>query len=252
MGISSFNPETAEKNLRWFTYSDYVGRGVIQILSPDGRSIFQIGFGEGRGDDSRNRLLFEYGSHGYETVVADPTKATGDAALTLYPMMDEKNGVYVVSNGKHTTTLIERYEHVRDGLTEMCLGDWRYEPDPHCTPRISGIVTLRSTEAPLFAFSSLKKSARPYWPYPSTSERIEPSFGWLLTTYVGNSPHGHRLPLFEGDPALIQITSNDMEEVAEFFWNRLSPEHRVFLCCKQIDLATGGSDHMAINQYEKA
>jgi hypothetical protein len=168
-----------------------------------------------------------------ESLVEDPS-------LIIYEAMHEFPGIYLVSNGDQTQTLIDTLQ--AGGTFDEALATREREPDaPNYTPRISGMLCPDSLLGPI-ALSILKANpANPeltdrytYRPAPPP-----PGLGYGITTYVGD---GRPLPSFSGDPLLLPCVG-PKEEILDAYWDALDATNRVALAVKEIP---ADGSHIAI------
>ncbi|MDJ0787284.1 MAG: IMP cyclohydrolase [Myxococcota bacterium] len=240
--------ERAQANLsRHLAGNPYPGRGLV-IGRASAGGWLQVYWTMGRSAGSRNRV-FEAEGPVLRTLPADADSSSGDTSLTLYEAMLELPGIHLVTNGDQTGT-------VRDFLSrgegfEAALGTREREHDaPNYTPRISGMLDLRS-EAPALALSILRASEAD----PEQTDRVvfrpappPAGLGFGLTTYEGD---GSPLPSFRGDPLWLPL-DGDAEAVLETYWKALDEDNRVSLAVKPIS-ADGQAGPIRIrNQYARS
>lgn len=239
-------------NLERLRGNTYPGRGFIQGVDQRDEHFIQIYWVMGRSESSRNRVLVNDDGR-ISTAVADPAKA-GGSAFTIYNAMQERNGVYVVSNGDQTDTVIDISATSLCDLDEV-LADRAivFEGDaPNYTPRITGWVDLQADGNPMmdtrsvFQFSMLRKSPhddtcqRMQWRYPT----VPPGSGYCIHTYSGD---GDPLPPFEGEPLLLPLRGG-LVEIVSNYWEGLNHTNRVAIAGKFICRATGKSTPYIINR----
>lgn len=223
----------------------YPGRGIIEGLTPDGQHYVQIYWIMGRSENSRNRIFIN--ENGFvKTKAYDETKVT-DPSLIIYYPVKFRGGNHIVTNGDQTDTI---YSALGNGGTfESALNTRTFEPDaPNFTPRISGIVNLRSTgNQYTYQLSILKgvkdcpdACVRHYFNY----ETAIPGLGHCLHTYMGD---GNPLPSFTGEPYVVELM-NDMDALASYYWNVLNPENRISLLVKFIGVTDGNARIKIINK----
>jgi hypothetical protein len=162
--------------------------------------------------------------------------------------MAEYDDRYVVSNGDQTYTVIKTLESGGSFHDAMRLHE--YEPDePNYTPRITGIVSLRSGEDPVAVIAVLRESDhgekcdRLFYEYGA----LYPGYGYYVTTYTGD---GDPLPAFRGEPYILPL-GEDAEGIACDLWNHLDPDNRVAIAVKLINQRSGGTKIHIINQYKQ-
>jgi IMP cyclohydrolase len=224
----------------------YPGRGLVLGRSEDGAAWLQLYWIMGRSANSRNRVFVADGG----TLRTEPFDAAAveDPSLILYEAMLEGAGAYVVSNGDQTRTVYDAL--ARGGSFEAALETREREPDaPNFTPRISGLIDLRSP-APCFALSILKANKAD----PERTDRTAfrpapppPGFGLGLTTYRGD---GSPLPSFEGEPLCLPLTGAP-EALLERYWGALDAGNRVALALKRIPLRGGRGTLLVRNLHAR-
>jgi len=234
------------RNLEALKNNPYRGRGIVVGLDETGRFLVQIYWIMGRSANSRNRV-FASDAGRLWTEAADPAKVA-DPSLIIYNAMRETKDLYVVTNGDQTDTIIEAAlagEDFRQALNTRV-----YEPDaPNFTPRISAVCSL-SHGAPVAELAVLKKSPfgngcdRHFFRY----EQFSPGIGYCITTYLGD---GNPLPSFRGEPLALPL-EGDAQAIARTMWDALNAENRVSFAVKFIEIATGRSAIIVLNQYRKA
>jgi IMP cyclohydrolase len=224
----------------------YPGRGLVLGRAESGDAWLQIYWIMGRSENSRNRVFVADGVE-LRTDAANPALVK-DPSLIIYEAMLELPGVYLVSNGDQTRTIVDVMES--GGRFEDALEMREREPDaPNYTPRISGMLDLRLGEA-AFALSILRANAA----NPVLTDRTTfrpapppPGLGLGLTTYQGD---GNPLPSFAGDPLWLPC-SGGASEVANAYWTALDRENRVALAVKTI--RAGGASEIALrNRFQRA
>ena len=70
----------------------------------------------------------------------------------------------------------------------------------------------------------------------------------MVTTYMGD---GKPLPSFKGDPMVVSIEQNNIDEIADFFWTRLHEDNKVSLAVKEICPCSGKSKIVLRNKLTK-
>jgi len=240
------NELVATANMTRLGDNPYPGRLIVVGMDKTGENAVEVYGIEGRGENSRNRVLsWEVGGRVF-TEAADLSKMK-DPSLIIYTAMKEEGRTFAVSNGVQTDSLAS------EGM--IALDKYSYEPDfPNCTPRIAGMCFLcncgaKDCRSPFFMLSILRKSLwgeecdRHFYTY----RRIEPGYGFYVSTYTGN---GDPLPSFVGEPCLMPI-EGDIGNVALSYWEALDKENRVALVVKFIPLSGAPSIIRVINKYEK-
>ncbi len=237
---------TADRNFFALSTNPYPGRGLIIGKDETGKSLVQVYWIMGRSENSRNRIFSSDGGRIF-TEAADPSKVV-DPSLIIYNAMAEVKSfscgpLFVVSNGSQTDSFVTRAK--AEGGLHGVLSGTCYEPDaPNFTPRISGFCLGTLVELSILRKSSWGESCdRSFYEY----EKIEPSFGFCLTTYSGD---GNPLPAFRGDPLLMPLVGRSTE-IAEKYWEALDEANRVSLVVKFIDIESGVSSWNIINKNKK-
>lgn len=234
----------AADNLGKLRANSYPGRGLIIGLNETGTAMIQVYWIMGRSSGSRNRVLKNQGGGKVSTDLADTSQSVGNPDLTIYPAMEEAFGIYAISNGRQTSTIVVVPNLTHTNL-DMALTGFKYEPDePNFTPRISGFCRADTREIEI---SILRRALigdgcdRALYRY----EKVPAGFGYHVSTYAGD---GNPLPSFKGDPLLMPLTGS-LEKIAQDYWDILNPEHRVALVAKSIPCEGGLSQTTIINQY---
>ena len=229
---------------RHLATNPYPGRGLV-IGRTYGAWIL-IYWIMGRSAHSRNRRFVSNGS----TLRTEPVDLAlvDDPTLIIYDAMLEVDKRHLVSNGDQTRTIFDAFQ--QGGSFEEALASREREPDaPNFTPRISGLLDLRSSE-PTIALSLLK--ANPFDPALTDRVTFRPAlppagYGIGLTTYMGN---GSPLPAYTGDPLPLPC-SGTPDEILEQYWNALDPENRISLAVKWLPPDARESRITLINRFEQ-
>ncbi len=222
----------------------YPGRGIILGKTPGGKYAVTAYFIMGRSENSRNRVFVEDGE-GIRTQAFDPAKLS-DPSLIIYAPVRVLGNKTIVTNGDQTDTI---YEGMDKQLTfEQSLRSREFEPDaPNLTPRISGIMHIESGKYS-YAMSILKSNqgdASSCNRYTFAYETPVSGEGRFIHTYMGD---GNPLPSFEGEPELIGITTEDIDEMTKLLWDALNEENKVSLFVRYIDIATGEYETRIVNK----
>ncbi|MCZ6631816.1 MAG: inosine monophosphate cyclohydrolase [bacterium] len=223
--------------------SVYPGRGIVIGQTPDAKHLVQIYWIMGRSPTSRNRVFVTEGEF-VKTDLVDPTQEVDP--LTLYYPMKHLDQYHIVSNGDQTDTVYDAL--LQRGSFEVALRTRTYEPDgPIFTPRISGLVDLGGHE-PVYRLAILKPNGpdseiciRHFFEYESPVAGL----GHCMTTYEddGNPP-----PRFVGEPFRVEL-KNDLDEIANFYWNLLHADNKVAMVVKLIDPETQMTALKIVNRY---
>lgn len=239
----------AHSNLGTLKTKDYIGRGVVAGVSRSRASGVLVEWITARSKPFQNRRLEADEKSGcVYTVVADPTQEAGNPETTAYDAMRDlppEFYAHVVSNGSHTDTLVNAL--FRERTLSQALEDETYEDDPMDTPRIAAV--FYRYRKPTIELAILRKSEfdngceRDYF----YREDIPAGYGYCLTTYAQN---GNPPPTFRGAPFLLPLEGN-INTMAATLWNVLSPDYRIAIAVKHIDLATGAVKVKIINKHPK-
>jgi IMP cyclohydrolase len=235
----------ASQNLnRHIRQNSYPGRGLVIGRSSAEDAWLQIYWIMGRSQHSRNRrFVVDGGSMRTEPVDVSLVK---DPSLIIYSAMLELPGIYLVTNGDQTDTLVETLQ--AGGTFDDALGTREREPDaPNYTPRISGMLDFNKQPVEI-ALSILKGNVVD----PELTDRFTfrpaappPGLGYCITTYQGD---GKPLPPFTGDPLLMPCEGS-AEEVLAAYWDALDVDNRVSLAVKTIPTAGGPGEIMVKNRF---
>ena len=236
----------------------YPGRGIVIGLTPDGQNAAIAYFIMGRSVNSRNRIFVEDNLE-IRTEAYDPSKLE-DPSLIIYAPVRVLGTDTIVTNGDQTDTI---YDLMSDGRTfEQALRTREFEPDaPNYTPRISAILHLNlETDSETGSVSErFSTSTNQECPYsyqmsilksnngdPSTCNRYTFSYDVPLAgeahyihTYMGD---GNPLPSYEGEPTILSIDTNSLDEFTDTVWNALNEDNKVSLFTRFINIKTGDTD----------
>jgi hypothetical protein len=69
--------------------------------------------------------------------------------------------------------------------------------------------------------------------------------GHFIHTYMGD---GNPLPSFEGEPKLVEIATNDIDEFTNLLWDSLNQDNKVSLFTRFINIETGETQSRIINK----
>ncbi len=221
--------------------NSYVGRGIVNGLSQDGKWAVAAYFIMGRSANSRNRVFEEVGDEVF-TKPFDASKVE-DPSLIIYAAIRTLNKDLVVTNGDQTDTIVER---MRLGQTfSQALKSRQFEPDaPNLTPRISSILHLdRGFSYEMSILKSADAEGSACNRYTFDFEPIK-GMGHFIHTYVCD---GNPIPTFQGEPERVAIP-NDIDEFTKSLWNALDKENKISLYVRYINLKTGKIENRLINK----
>ncbi len=230
--------------------TSYPGRGIVLGRTADGAQAVIAYFIMGRSENSRNRIFVEDGD-GIRTQAFDESKLE-DPSLIIYAPVKTFAESTIVTNGDQTDTIVNLMACGR--TFEQSLSAREFEPDePNYTPRISGIVNVRTDgdargEKLSYSLSILKSAnGNPKCCQRFTFDYAHPlqGEGHFIHTYMGD---GNPLPSFEGEPTLVEIGNDDIDTFAEKIWNALNEDNKVSLFVRYIDIATNKATSRIINK----
>ena len=219
----------------------YPGRGIVLGLTPDGTKSIAAYFIMGRSLNSRNRVFLPE-PDGIRTEAHDPALLK-DPSLIIYHPVRRYRDTLIVTNGDQTDTIREYLQKGSD--FESALRTRCFEPDgPNWTPRISGVLDLKTGEYKL----SILKSADPegssclrqsfeYAPLPGLSH--------FLHTYVCD---GNPIPSFQGEPERVALPDS-IDACTSMIWENLNPDNKISLFVCYTDLKTGATDTRIVNKH---
>ena len=219
----------------------YHGRGIIIGKSADGKNAVTAYFIMGRSENSRNRVFVEDGE-GIRTQAFDESKME-DPSLIIYNPVLKLGEKTIVTNGDQTDTI---YDYLKDGKTVFeALQSREFEPDePNYTPRISGVLEKNGD----YMLSILKSNngkpqcVRNYFEYPA-----EAGLGHFIHTYKCD---GNPIPSYEGEPTLVEIGNESIDDFTKSVWENLNEDNKVSLFARYINLETGEEQTRIVNKNE--
>ena len=220
----------------------YPGRGIVLGLTPDGGRSAAAYFIMGRSQNSRNRVFLPE-PDGIRTEAFDPSLLK-DPSLIIYHPVRELDGRLIVTNGDQTDTVrdfLAKGDSFENALRTRC-----FEPDgPNWTPRISGLVDLRTGS---YSLSILKAAdaegsacLRQTFEYAPLA-----GLGHFLHTYVCD---GDPIPTFQGEPERVAV-SDDIDAYTALLWENLNDDNKISLFVRYTDLHTGRFEQRIVNKHE--
>lgn len=225
----------------------YPGRGIVVGKSKDGKCAVAGYFIMGRSSSSRNRVFVE-DEDGIKTKAFDESVLLVKPELIIYYPVRVLGNKTIVTNGDQTDTV---YDLMKQGKTfEESLRTRKYEHDaPNYTPRISSIMEVQDGSYS-YMMSILKSNNG----NPDCCNRYTFSYdnpvdgqGHFIHTYMGD---GNPLPSFEGEPKLVSIDTNDIDEFTNMLWSSLNADNKVSLYTRFVDIQTGEVQSRIINKNE--
>ncbi len=222
----------------------YPGRGIVIGKTPDGKKAFTAYFIMGRSENSRNRIFKEEGE-GIHTEAFDPSKLE-DPSLIIYAPVRVRGTDTIVTNGDQTDTIFEEME--KGKTFEESLRGRCFEPDaPNYTPRISGVLHMDGGFS--YEMSILKSNCGD----PDACSRFTFSYdvpkageGRFIHTYMGD---GNPLPSYEGEPTIVDIPSDSIDELTDVIWKSLNADNKISLFVRTIEVETGKTETRILNKH---
>jgi IMP cyclohydrolase len=228
--------------------NDYPGRGICIGKTPGGQKAIIAYFIMGRSTNSRNRV-FDPINGGIRTKAADPSKMT-DSHLIIYHPVLTFDKTTIVTNGDQTNNIYDFMKKNKfPGYNfEAALATRTFEDDkPNWTPRISGVVDMRTGGYKLSILKSDEGDERSVQRF--TFDYSEPlaGEGHFISTYRCN---GNPIPSFAGEPLRVVVDEEDPDQYAAKVWKALNEDNKVSLFVRAIDLTTQTYKDVIINKYK--
>jgi IMP cyclohydrolase len=222
----------------------YTGRGIIIGKTSNSKRIIQIYWLMGRSENSRNRIFKILENNFVKTEAYDINKLT-DPSLIIYYPIKSINDYHIVSNGDQTETI---YQYLKDNIRfEEALKEQLYEPDkPNYTPRISGLVNIKTNEYKLSIVKTINNDINYFVRQVFSYNNLIPGKGYCITTYEKD---GNPLPSYIGEPSLVEIY-NSVDKNIEKYWEILDKNNRVAILVKSINLEDGKDNIKIINRFK--
>ena len=234
----------------YLTGNEYPGRGICIGKTPGGSNAMIAYFIMGRSSNSRNRVFASIAG-GICTRAADPSKMT-DPHLIIYNPVLTYDVTTIVTNGDQTDTIrnfLARNDFPGFGF-EAALNTRTFADDkPNSTPRISGVVDMRTGGYKLSILKSGdgdEKSVQRFifnYPQPLAGS------GHFISTYKCN---GTPIPSFAGEPLRVAMDEEDPDQYAAKLWEALNEDNKVSLFVRAVNLTTQAYKDVIINKYETA
>ncbi len=218
----------------------YPGRGIIVGKTADGEKMVVAYFIMGRSVNSRNRIFVQEHA-GIRTEAFDPAKLS-DPSLIIYHPVRTLGKTLIVTNGDQTDTI---YEMMAIGKSfEDALRTRTFEPDePNFTPRISAIINNGNYRMSILknAEGNGNTARRYFFDY----ENPLAGQGHFIHTYKCD---GNPIPSFEGEPQLVEIGNENIDEFTDIVWNNLNNDNKVSLYTRFINIKTGEFETRIVNK----
>jgi IMP cyclohydrolase len=227
--------------------NDYPGRGICAGIIPGGKAIIAY-FIMGRSVNSRNRV-FDPIEGGIRTKAADPSKMT-DQHLIIYNPVLTFDKTTIVTNGDQTNTIYDFMSRNEFPVFnfEAALNTRTFEDDgPNWTPRISGVVDMRTGGYKLSILKSCDGDEKSVQRFTFDYSQPLNGEGRFISTYKYN---GTPIPSFEGEPLRVSIDEDDPDKFAPKLWKALNEDNKVSLFVRVIDLKTQTYKDTIINKYK--
>jgi IMP cyclohydrolase len=228
--------------------NEYPGRGICIGKIPGGKKAMIAYFIMGRSVNSRNRV-FDPIEGGIRTMAADPSKMT-DPHLIIYNPVLTLDKTTIVTNGDQTNTIrdfIARNEFPGYGF-EAALATRTFEDDgPNWTPRISGVVDMRTGGYKLSILKSDDGDEKSVQRFTFDYQEPLAGVGHFISTYKCN---GTPIPSFTGEPIRVTMDEEDQDIYANKLWKVLNEDNKVSLFVRAIDLKTQTYKDIIINKYK--
>lgn len=228
--------------------NEYPGRGICIGKTPGGRKALIAYFIMGRSVNSRNRV-FDPIEGGIRTMAADPSKMT-DPHLIIYNPVLTLDNTTIVTNGDQTDTIrdfMARRDFAKFSF-EAALATRTFEDDkPNWTPRISGVVDMRTGGYKLSILKSDEGDAESLQRFIFEYSQPLVGEGHFISTYKCN---GTPIPSFEGEPMRVILDEEDPNEYGGKLWDALNEDNKVSLFVRAIDLKTQAYEDVIFNKYK--
>jgi hypothetical protein len=228
--------------------NEYPGRGICIGKEPSGKKAMIAYFIMGRSLNSRNRV-FDPTEGGIRTLAADPSKMT-DAHLIIYNPVLTLDNTTIVTNGDQTDTILNflaRNDFPSYGF-EAALNTRTFEDDgPNWTPRISGVVNMRTGGYKLSILKSCDGNENSVQRFTFDYPQTLAGAGHFISTY---KCIGTPIPSFVGEPLSVAMDEEDPDIYAAKLWKALNDDNKVSLFVRTIELATQTYKDVIINKYK--
>jgi len=228
--------------------NEYPGRGICIGKTSGGNKAMVVYFIMGRSVNSRNRVFDPIGG-GIRTMPADPSRMT-DPHLIIYNPVLTYYDTTIVTNGDQTDT-------IRDFMAsndfpccsfEAALKTRTFEDDePNWTPRISGVVDMRTGGYKLSILKSDDGDGRSVQRFTFDYSQPLAGEGHFISTYKSD---GKPLSSFTGEPIRVAMDEEDINEYAGKLWEALNNDNKVSLFVRAIDLTNQVYEDVIINKYK--
>ena len=227
--------------------NEYPGRGICIGKTTAGKAMIAY-FIMGRSVNSRNRV-FDAIEGSISTKAADPSKMT-DPHLIIYNPVLTLGSTTIVTNGDQTNTIYDfMCRNQFPGYNfEAALMTRTFEDDgPNWTPRISGVVDMRTGGYKLSILKSCEGNEKSVQRFTFDFSQPLVGEGHFISTYKCN---GTPIPSFVGEPLRVAVDEEDPDKYAAKLWKALNEDNKVSLFVRAIDLTTQTYKDVIINKYK--
>lgn len=236
----------AGKNCEKIRNSFYPGRTIIMGISPNKENIIQIYWTMGRSENSKNRHIIKVG----EDIKTEPIyidEKMLHPELLIYNIAMRSGDVHILSNGVQTNTIYDCI--VKGEKFEDAIEVQSFEHDePIFTPRISGLISIykENIEYKLGIVKTIDQNPNYLLKHVFTYNDSIPGVGYCINTY----DLAEECKPFCGEPYYVKLF-DDIDTSTKYYWDMLSPNKRVGLYAKYINIKTGTVDERVINERTK-
>jgi len=227
--------------------NEYPGRGICIGKTIGGKAMIAY-FIMGRSVNSRNRV-FDAIEGSISTKAADPSKMT-DPHLIIYNPVLTLGSTTIVTNGDQTNTIYDfMCRNQFPGYNfEAALMTRTFEDDgPNWTPRISGVVDMRTGGYKLSILKSCEGNEKSVQRFTFDFSQPLVGEGHFISTYKCN---GTPIPSFVGEPLRVAVEEEDPDKYVAKLWKALNEDNKVSLFVRAIDLTTQTYKDVIINKYK--
>lgn len=218
-----------------------IGSGLILGLSHDEKSLIQISWNTGLLDAERS-AMYKRDLFGRVYTNFNRRVVGADTDLLIYDAMNEdsRRRVYVVSNGRHTSSVLKSVVDLgtSKGFYDGLAG-WQYKSNhPNFSSRVVGLFSYESEWLATMALIRAGMEGDCERHYFNVSLEV-PGYGLCLPTYIGGEEESPFT--FEGSPCTVPLCGTNAEIINQY-WNVLHPHNRLSLAVKFINIQTGQSE----------
>lgn len=228
----------------YFKTINYPGRGIVVGANKTLKEMFIAYFIMGRSENSKNRIFELDEEKSLKTKPFKKEKVENED-LIIYRAMAKFKEKIIISNGRHTETIIEG---LKKGKTfSESLKETSFEQDPPIlTPRISAILELDEPKIK-YTLSIIKSNQnetsvkRFFYSFQPPLKEI----GHLIHTY--KPKENNETNSFFGEPIELKIPET-LDEFEKEIWNSLNQKHKISLFTMSINIETKEEKTKIINK----